>query len=272
MAIQTQWTGRYLDGRSARQHATEVTITTEGLWVQVSTTATLWLYGELRQTQGWYPGEPVRLERGTDPAEALIVENPEFLHVLHAAAPGLAAHLHHPASRRRRPLKIAIAAVVSTLAMLSFYRWGIPLAAHYGADFIPPAWEVKLGSLLSDAMLKQEMVCTDATLQRGIDKLMDAMAYGMAPHAYTFHVTVIDNPTMNAFAVPGGQLVVYTGLLQRTERPEDLAGVLAHEVQHVLQRHGTKALLREFSSQALFAVVFGDAGGMAQTVAEGVRT
>ena len=57
---------------------------------------------------------------------------------------------------------------------------------------------------------------------------------------YPFRVIVVNNPTVNALATPGGSIVVFRGLLERTENAEELAGVLAHEIQHVMHRHATR--------------------------------
>jgi predicted Zn-dependent protease len=62
---------------------------------------------------------------------------------------------------------------------------------------------------------------------------------------------------MNAFAVPGGFIVVFSGLLERTETPGQFAGVLAHELQHVLKRHTTKAIIEQASTSLLLAVIGG---------------
>ena len=75
---------------------------------------------------------------------------------------------------------------------------------------------------------------------------------------YTFRLIVVDNDMVNAFATPGGYIVVFRGLLERTGSAEELAGVLAHEMQHVLRRHGTKTLFRQLSTRALIAVFSGD--------------
>lgn len=56
-------------------------------------------------------------------------------------------------------------------------------------------------------------------------------------HAYPFHFHVIDDPALNAFAVPGGQIFVHTGLIRTADNVDELAGVLAHEVAHITQRH-----------------------------------
>jgi predicted Zn-dependent protease len=76
---------------------------------------------------------------------------------------------------------------------------------------------------------------------------------------YEFHVA--ENPAINAFALPGGVIVVHTGLLRAARRPEELAGVLAHEVQHVEQRHSLKAMIKDTGMRGLWAAVSGDLGG-----------
>jgi beta-barrel assembly-enhancing protease len=75
---------------------------------------------------------------------------------------------------------------------------------------------------------------------------------------YEFHVA--DNAAINAFAMPGGVVVVHTGLIRAVKRPEELAGVLAHEVQHVELRHSLKSLIKEAGLRGLWAAVTGDLG------------
>ena len=78
-------------------------------------------------------------------------------------------------------------------------------------------------------------------------------------YRYRFHVAKDD--AINAFAVPGGIIVVHTGLIEATRRPEELAGVLAHEVQHVEQRHSLEAMVKEWGLRGLWAVLSGDLSG-----------
>jgi hypothetical protein len=66
---------------------------------------------------------------------------------------------------------------------------------------------------------------------------------------------------VNAFALPGGVIVVNTGLIAATSRPEELAGVLAHEVQHVELRHSIRGMVKDLGLRGLFAFATGDRGG-----------
>jgi predicted Zn-dependent protease len=84
-------------------------------------------------------------------------------------------------------------------------------------------------------------------------------------------VTVVDNPMVNAFATPGGFIVVFRGLLDRTDNAEELAGVLAHEIQHVLHRDATRAILRQASTGILVAALLGDVSGVVAFGVESAR-
>jgi predicted Zn-dependent protease len=78
---------------------------------------------------------------------------------------------------------------------------------------------------------------------------------------YTYEFHVVGDATLNAFALPGGIVVVHTGLIAATRRPEELAGVLAHEVQHVELRHGTSAIVKDLGWRVLWTWFTGDWGG-----------
>jgi hypothetical protein len=99
--VRAEWTGHYLDGRSAARQAATVRITPGGLEILLADTGTRvwWPYAGLRQTQGFYAGEPVRLERG---GEALQVADVAFLVALRAQAPATRRRLLDPARRRSR--------------------------------------------------------------------------------------------------------------------------------------------------------------------------
>lgn len=78
---------------------------------------------------------------------------------------------------------------------------------------------------------------------------------------YTFQWHLVQNPAVNAFAVPGGHVVVFTGLLKSAQTPEEVAGVLAHEAQHVMQRHSLRGMVQAAGWQAVVGLALGDIGG-----------
>jgi predicted Zn-dependent protease len=74
------------------------------------------------------------------------------------------------------------------------------------------------------------------------------------PYAYQFHV-LADPETINAFALPGGQVSITLGLLRRLRTEAELAGVLGHEIGHVIERHGAEQLSKQQFAQSLVGAV-----------------
>ena len=74
---------------------------------------------------------------------------------------------------------------------------------------------------------------------------------------------------MNAFAAPGGSIVIFRGLLEKVQTTEELAGILAHEMQHILHRHSTRMLLEHVSLGLLLGVIMGDANSAMKIGKEG---
>lgn len=79
---------------------------------------------------------------------------------------------------------------------------------------------------------------------------------------YTFEITVVKSDVVNAFALPGGYIVVFTGLMKKAESAEEVAGVLAHELNHVLQRHGLERIVKQLGFVAVVSIVLGNQQGL----------
>ncbi len=80
---------------------------------------------------------------------------------------------------------------------------------------------------------------------------------------------VVDDPSINAFAIPGGHVYVNTGLINAARNASELAGVMAHEVSHVLARHSTEQLSRQYGISAVAGAVLGqNPGALTQIAAQ----
>jgi Zn-dependent protease with chaperone function len=264
------WDASYLDGRTPVRQPARVTIGAGALEITLTETgrALRWPLESVRQTQGFYEGEQVRLEHGGELSDTLLVGDVAFLTALRAAAPRAASFLG-PA-RRRRVALVAVLASLGTLAVAAaMYVWGIPGLADVAATRVPVAWEVALGEATMNELAPAATRCQDPERQRRIDELVGVLLRAAPGARYPFRVIVVDHPMVNAFATPGGSIAVLRGLLDRTDNAEELAGVLAHEIQHVLHRDATRAILRQASTAVLVAALLGDVSGV---IAFGVQS
>lgn len=266
------WDAHYLDGRTPVRRAARVTIGHAGLEIALADGSSFrWPLSQVRQTQGFHQGEPVRLERGGDLAEALLIRDVAFLSALRTAAPDAARAFHDPRHRRLRAGLAGLAALAAVALGGALYAWGIPALAGIAAARVPVAWEVALGETAMAQLAPPSKRCDDPERQRRLDQITAVLVSTLADARYPFRVSVVDQPMVNAFATPGGFIVVFRGLLDRTASAEELAGVLAHEIQHVLHRDATRAILRQASTGILLAALLGDASGVVAFGVESAR-
>jgi Zn-dependent protease with chaperone function len=262
VALITRWNADYFDGKSARKQSVIVIVTERGLRLeQADGQTTLWPYDEIKQTQGKLAGEHVRFERGAPWPEAVVVPDTGILAVIDAYAP---QENHRP----RTPvggLGMVRAALSATAGLLvggwGMYMYGLPAMADAVAQYVPVRWEVELGRRTLDEMVPAAERCNDKPRVAALQSIVDRLVRAGGPTPYHYVVTVSKSNDFNAFAAPGGFIVVNQGLLGKTKTPEQLAGVLAHEIQHVERRHATKAICEELSGRALLAAMVGNGDG-----------
>jgi predicted Zn-dependent protease len=271
--MRSDWEAYYLDGRTAARRRATVRLMGTGLQVTPEGGSPLWWpYTEVRQTQGFYAGEQVRLERGVESPEALLIPDPAFLTHLRRVSGEAASRFSDPARRSLRVRLTVLAGLAAIGITIPLYLWGIPAATAVVASRVPVSWEERLGSGVVEHLAPPGRRCADPARSRAIDEIVRTLTSPLGKPPYTFRVVVANDPAVNAFAAPGGHIVLFRGLLDRTRTAEELAGVLAHEVQHILQRHATRALLQHASTGLLLAAISGDVSGAMAYGLEAGRT
>jgi Zn-dependent protease with chaperone function len=236
------WLAQYLGGPDSARVPVTVTMDRLGIHFQVpDRPVSWWPYSTVRA--GRDPENPAhaRLERG-DTGESLVVLDATFLATLQSRSPR-AAHGPQPTASGWQKLAMLIGGSLALIGALYFVA--LPAMAGMMASRVSVEFERELGDGVIDQLLEGETVCDDPTLTRSVDAIVARLRSGLPDERYDFRVTIVDDTLVNALAVPGGAMVVFRGLMRNSDSPEELAGVLAHEMQHVQLRHGTRALLRQ---------------------------
>jgi Zn-dependent protease with chaperone function len=270
--MHTDLEGYYLDGRTAIRHRVAVRLTPLELQIVLENGNTLsWPWKEIRQPKNFYGDERIRLERGGDTPEVLLVPGSLLLKKWKDISPDGKGRFHAPARRKKWALAVLFSALGAAGVLTGLYLWGIPTLASFIAPHIPVSWEEHLGQSVVNSLAPPAKQCPDSARQRRVEEIVARLASAVPRAPYTFRVIVVSHPSVNAFAAPGGTMVVFQGLLEKTHSAEELAGVLAHEMQHILRRHATRALLQQVSMKVLLAAAVGDAKGLSYGL-EGVQT
>ena len=102
--------------------------------------------------------------------------------------------------------------------------------------------EVALGAEYAAQVDSELPIIHDAALQRYIDVLGDSIAHVTSRADLDWHFAIVNTDVVNAFALPGGFVYVNRGIVENADRMDELAGVMAHEIGHVVKRHSVKQM------------------------------
>jgi predicted Zn-dependent protease len=163
--------------------------------------------------------------------------------------------------RQRHRIGWGIVGGVLLASVLGLW-FGSDLLVELAVDRIPVEWEQKLGeSTYRDFLLHQDVI-KEGPAVAAVQEMTRRLAAQASNNPYTFEITVVKSDVVNAFALPGGYIVVFTGLMKKAEAPEEVAGVLAHELNHVLQRHGLERIVKQLGFVAAVSIVLGNQQGL----------
>jgi len=174
--------------------------------------------------------------------------------------------------RGSRGLKVAGAAAgVGVLVYLLYLLVSAAAgrAVDFAVDQVPVDVEEELGEQAAGDMLSKGRVCAAPPMNRAVVAIMDRLTAASDDETYTFRCYVVDSTDVNAFALPGGFVFVNRGLIEEAGSPEEVAGVLAHEMTHVLERHGLRNVVARAGMWLIVGLLFGDASGAGGLIAGG---
>jgi Zn-dependent protease with chaperone function len=121
---------------------------------------------------------------------------------------------------------------------------------------IPPKFEQDLGAKMFAEVKQESTFVTDPKLLARVDQAAAPLLAILPTNRIHFQFFLVEEPEPNAFSIPGGYVVVTTGLLETLDKPEQLAGVLAHEMAHVTEKHVFRQIISSFGPMLIFELVF----------------
>jgi Zn-dependent protease with chaperone function len=204
---------------------------------------------------------------GSTGQRTLYLKNPDLIRAFRQAAPDrLTIPLERAAEqvrqmRQRRRIVWTLVGGMLLASMLGLW-FGSDLLVELAVDRIPVEWEQKLGESAYHDFLARREVMKEGPAVAAVTEMTHRLTDPIPENPYTFDITVVKSDVVNAFALPGGYIVVFTGLMKKAESSEEVAGVLAHELNHVLQRHGLERIVKQLGFVAVVSIVLGNQQGL----------
>jgi Zn-dependent protease with chaperone function len=247
----------FFDGRSSRRRTVSLCFA-DALEIREDTAAPiLWAYDDIRQAD--HPPGLMRVRcLSAPPLARLEIRNP-------AIAAKLVRHCARLAEDRLDGRAVArivgwsLAAVISIVAVVLF---AIPLAADRLAPLVPRALERRIGDA-AEAQIKTilgNVTCKTAAGQRAFDKLLRELREAASLNT-SVDSEVLATSIPNALALPGGKVILFSGLLDKAKSADEIAGVLAHELGHLTHRDTMRNLIHDSGTSFLVGLLFGDVTG-----------
>lgn len=269
--MQLSYQARYYNGHSAKPFTVDFSFTETGIQIlytdeKGNNQQDNWVKEDIKETD--FSSAIITLRYGTDfPYKQLEITNQDALAEYRKIFKPhrIKRWTHFPSGRL-----IALLVGGFILSIILSYFYLLPFAADQIAQRFPKDLEISLGGEMYQSILQRSVI--DSSKTETINHFFNQLNIHSE---YPVRITVVKDSIVNAFAVPGGGIVVYDAILKEMKEPEALAALLAHEYSHVELKHATRNVFRNLAGYLFISIIFSDVNGIAAIVlnnAEKLRT
>lgn len=247
---------RFYDGKHASAHLVKLTLQPNalelGFLADDGRSPLRWHYNRIVIIGNPQDGVPIRLSCDETPDARLEIMDAGLWEGLY---PRLKVH-------RKQPLHIPLhlplvsgLAIASLIVMVALYQW-FNHAAHLVAPMVPESVKVSVSELALEKAFDSPRICHTEQGTAALTALHQRLAEA-AGGDYSGDFSVVHHEAVNAITLPDRRIVVFSGLLAQADNPDEVAGVLAHEMGHAIKDHAAEGMVRALGMRFLFMMMVG---------------
>ncbi len=173
----------------------------------------------------------------------------------------------YPELMRRLKLTLIFLGACAFVALIGWFLSGYMVQAIVAK--IPPEWEQEVGDSVLQEVRGQMKFVDDSNAVAKLEESLAPLLKQVNRPGLQFQFHIVADQLPNAFALPGGHVIVTSGLLTFFDKPDELAGVVAHEMAHITQKHGFRKLISQAGPAVIFRTFFGNSRGVMAVLAGG---
>ncbi len=249
----------FYDGKTTKPRRVGVSEYGRGLVLNDTETGEMhfWAWETLRLAQRREAGATIVVTSTEFPDARLVLASPDLQNIVSRNVGPLSSRRGFKGGRLLwGSLGVLFALVASAVLVLTVP----PLTTAVGRS-LPDTWIQGIGKSMVDQIADGAEWCAAPRGQAVLDRMIADLSAAAGELPFELSVRVLDYPVANAFAAPGGHVVIFEGLIIDAESAEEVAGVLAHEIAHVIHRHPADSLVRTLGLAALTEGLVGDGLG-----------
>jgi beta-barrel assembly-enhancing protease len=255
----------YFDGETARDNPVTVRRVGNNLeFLGEHTALSTWSLAGLHPIDPPVADQPFRITHDLKPGARLILRDRKFIDDL------LASNKHLRGGYSWRHIGQVVGWTTAGLAGLAGLVYlTMTILPQQVAGLLPKTWRDNMGQQVISSITAQAKRCDTAGSKAAISAMIAALAEG-GSELPPISVEIYDMSLVNAFAAPGGRIILTRGLINEASDPDEVVGVLAHELGHTYHLHPEAQLVRLFGLQILASAVSGGTSGDMITSAAGL--
>ncbi len=247
----------YFDGQSSRAWGCQIDIRREEILIQIDETLEIivWKLTDLISTE--LTNSTLVLKYGDFPHQTLEISGESALEYYELISKNSLRGKSRLMFYKNKSLTIS-SLIIAFVLLCFFTYWAlIPWLGEKATLLVPRKTEIQIGATMAESFKQTEKI--NSTSTKLINQLVDSL---QLKESYPIKITIVNAPTVNAFALPGGHIFVYSGILQKMEHYNELVALLSHEISHVTHQHSLKSLGRSAATSIFISGLFGDISGI----------
>ncbi len=259
------FTGTLSDGKTAAADRVRVIPETDGLRIILMDTGRedFWPEDVLVTSGPLLKGHDTLLSHREQPGTRLHVPDPALAGILLQQIPRLGSRTHH-----RRVLLPLVGLAVLVAALSAFLLLSDFSPSRIVAGMIPEKARIAMGDMLARSLAGKGGFCDNPEGIGALEHIVKRLAGSAPENVRPYRVRVARMDIINAFTVPGRQIVISSRLVTMADSPEELAGVIAHEMGHAIEIHPETSLVRSLGiSTAIMLLAGGSSDVLTETAA-----
>lgn len=256
---------KYFDGKSSKSNTVEVFLSVKSLIITNidNSIEERWNIEDINNLD-FSGSQTLQLKFGEFPQKTLVIAGKEEFGLFKEFYPELFNKNIYNKVLKSNSFKVIGLSLVVLISLLALYFLYIgPFVAEKVAGLIPQKEEILLGDKMFESI--KQIMDIDSVKTNELNRFYNSIGF---ESDYPIHLYYADESIVNAFAIPGGKIVVYRGLIDKMDSWKQLAGLISHELAHVEKRHSIKSMSRNLSTYFVIAIITTDISGITSVFIE----